>query len=105
VRDDAVPNTGLIVRNGTLLEVNADLTDRDLAPARVIDLPATETILPGLFDLHAHYAMDLYGEGRIDEHTVNPLVFLANGVTSCRGSDRIASCTRSFCRASPRRPR
>ena len=82
VRDDAVPNTGLIVRNGTLLEVNADLTRRDLAPARVIDLPATETILPGLFDLHAHYAMDLYGEGRIDEHTVNPLVFLANGVTS-----------------------
>jgi hypothetical protein len=42
VRDDAVPNTGLIVRNGTLLEVNADLTGRDLAPARVIDLPATD---------------------------------------------------------------
>jgi hypothetical protein len=39
VRDDAVPNTGLIVRNGTLLEVDADLTSRrDLAPARVVDL-------------------------------------------------------------------
>src|SRR5262245_9825673 len=49
VRDDAVVNSGLIVRNGTILEVNADLTGRDLAPARVIDLPATETILPGLF--------------------------------------------------------
>jgi len=82
VRDDAVANTGLVVRNGTILEVNADLAGRDLTPARVIDLPATETILPGLFDLHAHYAMDLYGEGRIDEHVVNPLVFLANGVTS-----------------------
>src|SRR5262245_28353953 len=82
VRDDAVANTGLVVRNGTILEVNADLAGRDLTPARVIDLPPTETILPGLFDLHAHYAMDLYGEGRIDEHVVNPLVFLANGVTS-----------------------
>jgi len=82
VRDDAVPNSGIVIRNGTLLEVNANLTGRDVTPARVIDLPATETILPGLFDLHAHYAMDLYGEGRIDEHTVNPLIFLANGVTS-----------------------
>ena len=82
VRDNAIPNSGLVVRNGTILEVNADLAGRDLTPTRIIDLAATETILPGLFDLHAHYAMDLYGEGRIDEHTVNPLVFLANGVTS-----------------------
>src|SRR6185295_1553045 len=42
----------------------------------------TEYVLPGLFDLHAHYAMDLYGEGRLDEQDVNPIVFLANGVTS-----------------------
>jgi hypothetical protein len=40
VRDDAVPNTGLIVRNGTLLEVNADLTGRDLAR------PASSTFRP-----------------------------------------------------------
>jgi len=39
-------------------------------------------IMPGLFDLHAHYAIDLLGEGRVDEYTVNPVLFLANGVTS-----------------------
>jgi N-acetylglucosamine-6-phosphate deacetylase len=82
VGNDAVPNTGLIVHNGTILEVGVALTGRDLGAARVIDLAATECILPGLFDLHAHYAMDLFGEGRYDEHTVNPILFLANGVTS-----------------------
>jgi imidazolonepropionase-like amidohydrolase len=82
VGDATAPNTGLIVRNGTILAINATLTGLDLAAARVIDLAPTECLLPGLFDLHAHYAMDLYGEGRIDEHVVNPVVFLANGVTS-----------------------
>ncbi|MDH5590018.1 MAG: amidohydrolase family protein, partial [Gemmatimonadota bacterium] len=43
------------------------------------------TVLPGFFDLHAHYALDLFGEGRlgrVDEAKVNAAVFLANGVTS-----------------------
>jgi hypothetical protein len=31
--------------------------------------------MPGLIDLHAHYAVDLFGEGRVDEYTVNPLCF------------------------------
>lgn len=39
-------------------------------------------ILPGFFDLHAHYAVDLRGEGRVDETEVYPTLFLANGVTS-----------------------
>jgi imidazolonepropionase-like amidohydrolase len=82
VRDTAVPNTGLVIRNGTILEVNASLDGRDLSAARVIDVAADQTILPGLFDLHAHYAMDLFGEGRLDDTEVNPVIFLANGVTS-----------------------
>ena len=82
VRDTARANSGLVVRNGTIAEIDADLTGRDLSPARVIDVAAGETILPGLFDLHAHYAMDLFGEGRLDETDVNPVIFLANGVTS-----------------------
>jgi imidazolonepropionase-like amidohydrolase len=82
VGDTAVANTGLIVRNGTILEVSAALGGRDLSPARVVDLARDETILPGLFDLHAHYAMDLFGDGRLDETDVNPVIFLANGVTS-----------------------
>ena len=82
VRDRAVPNTGLVIRRGIFLEVGASLTDRDLGGAQVIRLTPDEYVLPGLFDLHAHYAVDLFGEGRVDEYTANPLVFLANGVTS-----------------------
>jgi imidazolonepropionase-like amidohydrolase len=76
------PNTGIIVRQGIFLEVGATLAGRDTSVARVVQLSDDQTILPGLFDLHAHYAVDLFGEGRVDEFTVNPLVFLANGVTS-----------------------
>ena len=82
VGDTLRPNTGIVLRNGALLEVDANLDDRDLSAARVIELAGSETILPGLFDLHAHYAVDLFGEGRVDEYTVNPVLFLANGVTS-----------------------
>ena len=82
VRDTLVPNTGLIIRQGIFLEVGANLAGRDLSLARVIRIADNETILPGFFDLHAHYAMDLFGQGRVDEYTVNPILFLANGVTS-----------------------
>ena len=80
--DQAVRNTGIVVRNGALLEVGADLSARDLSAARVVDLADGEYVLPGFFDLHAHYAVDLFDAGRVDEYTVNPVVFLANGVTS-----------------------
>ena len=82
VRDTLVPNTGLLVRNGVLLEVGASLGNRDVSTARVVTLAADETILPGFFDLHAHYAIDLFGEERVDEYTINPIIFLANGITS-----------------------
>jgi hypothetical protein len=82
VRDTLAPNTGIVVRRGIFLEVGANLTGRDTSAATVVQLEAGDTVLPGLFDLHAHYAIDLFGEGRVDEYTVNPLVFLANGVTS-----------------------
>jgi imidazolonepropionase-like amidohydrolase len=82
VRDTLVPNTGLIVRRGIFLEAGSNLSARDLAAAEVIRLDPDQTILPGLFDLHAHYAVDLFGAGRVDEYTANPLIFLGNGVTS-----------------------
>jgi imidazolonepropionase-like amidohydrolase len=82
VRDTLVPNTGLVIRHGIFLEVGAALSGRDLGPAQVIRLDADQTILPGLFDLHAHYAVDLFGQGRVDEYTANPLIFLGNGITS-----------------------
>ena len=76
------PNTGLVIRRGIFLEVGANLAGRDLGAAEVVRLTADDYVLPGLFDLHAHYAVDLFGEGRVDEYTANPLVFLGNGVTS-----------------------
>src|SRR5262245_39279307 len=82
VRDDVRRNSGIVVRNGAILEVDADLSSRELSAARVIRLSDDEYLMPGLIDLHAHYAVDLFGEGRVDEYTVNPLLFLANGITS-----------------------
>jgi len=48
----------------------------------VITLADDQTLLPGLIDLHAHYNMDLTGDGRVEETRYNPLIFLANGVTT-----------------------
>jgi len=82
VADTLRPNTGLVVRHGIFLQVGADLTGRDLTAAEVVRLQSDETVLPGLFDLHAHYAVDLFNAQRVDEYTANPLIFLGNGVTS-----------------------
>ena len=81
--DTVVRNRGILVRNGRLMRVNADLAAHDTAGARVLQLADDEYVLPGLVDVHAHYNMTL-GEGgtREDEYTWNPIVFLANGVTS-----------------------
>jgi imidazolonepropionase-like amidohydrolase len=99
--DAARPNPGILIRNGTILRVG------ELEPmgggAQAILLDEDHFIMSGLFDLHAHYAVDLFGEGRVDEYTVNPVLFLANGVTSTfpagevdpaearRGRERIAA--------------
>ena len=78
--DAARTNPGILVRNGTILAVGP--VDPLGSGAEAILLDDGHFIMPGLFDLHAHYAIDLFGEGRVDEYTVNPVVFLANGVTS-----------------------
>jgi imidazolonepropionase-like amidohydrolase len=80
--DAVVPNKGIVVRSGIFQSVGTNLDGVDLTGANVVRLSQDDYVLPGLFDLHAHYAMDLFGQGRVDEYTVNPIVFLANGVTS-----------------------
>jgi cytosine/adenosine deaminase-related metal-dependent hydrolase len=59
------------------------MSEDDTSNAKIVQLDDDEYILPGFFDMHAHYNMTL-GEGgvRHDEYTWNPLIFLANGVTS-----------------------
>ncbi len=82
VHDDVRKNTGIVIVSGKLFEVDADLSGRDLSGARVVELKDDEYILPGIFDLHAHYNLNLFGRNRRDEVVVQPVVYLANGVTS-----------------------
>ena len=63
VRDTTVPNTGIVIRSGIFQKVGANLQGVDLTGATVVKLSDTDYILPGLFDLHAHYAIDLFGRG------------------------------------------
>jgi imidazolonepropionase-like amidohydrolase len=80
--DKRVKNPGILVRAGKLLRVGGDLSVA--APdAEKIVLAPNETVMPGLFDLHAHYAMQLVPRtARVDEINAYPELFIANGVTS-----------------------
>jgi imidazolonepropionase-like amidohydrolase len=79
--DSLVRNPGIVVRAGKLLRVGGDLTVA-ASDAERIQLDDAETIIPGLFDLHAHYAIELFNAGRKDETAAYPSLFLANGVTA-----------------------
>ena len=82
VSDERRPNTGIVIQNGKIVEVDADLRQQVLSAANVVDLAETDTILSGMIDLHAHYNLDLVDNGRVEEVVYNGIVFLANGVTS-----------------------
>ena len=76
-----VKNPGILIRAGKFLRVGGDLSVA-ASDAERVQLADTETVIPGLFDLHAHYAMELFGAGRKDETVAYPSLFLANGVTT-----------------------
>ena len=82
VSDTRRRNTGIVIRDGVFVEIDADLGDSVFESATVIDLTDSQTILPGMIDLHAHYNFDLVDEGRTEEVVYNGIIFLANGVTS-----------------------
>ena len=82
ISDERRPNSGIVIRNGKIVEVDADVQQQVLNTANVIDLQDSDTILPGMIDLHAHYNLDLVDNGRVEEVVYNGIVFLANGVTS-----------------------
>ncbi|HTE43594.1 MAG TPA: amidohydrolase family protein [Gemmatimonadaceae bacterium] len=79
--NDRIHNPGILIRSGKFLRVGGDLSVA-AANAERIQLADTETVIPGLFDLHAHYAIELFGAGRKDETAAYPSLFLANGVTA-----------------------
>lgn len=76
-----VRNPGIVIRAGKILRLAAP-TAAELNGARVIEVSNEETVLPGLFDLHAHYNLNLFGTNRRDETIAYPAAFLANGVTT-----------------------
>ena len=81
--DNVIRNHGILIVAGRLMAVDRSLTPGEAAGARVVDLRDDQYVLPGIFDVHAHYNMTLGENGlRSDEYTYNPLIFLANGVTS-----------------------
>lgn len=83
VAEEVVPNPGIVIADGRFEAIGAEAASAALANgAEPIEIEDAQVILPGLFDLHAHYAVDLRGEGRVDETEVYPILFLANGVTS-----------------------
>ena len=75
-------NSGIVIRDGLFVEIDAELGDRIASADNVIDLTDSDTILPGMIDLHAHYNLDLVDNGRAEEVIYNGIIFLANGVTS-----------------------
>ena len=67
---------------GKIVEVDADVAQLVVTADNVLDLQESETVLPGMIDLHAHYNLDLVDKGRVEEVVHNGTIFLANGVTS-----------------------
>ncbi len=79
---DRVPNPGVVVREGVIERVGVEPGWSPPPGMHTLRIGDDDTLLPGFFDLHAHYAVDLHGEGRVDDTEVYPAVFLGNGVTS-----------------------
>lgn len=79
--NERVRNPGILIRAGKFLRIGGDLSIA-AANAERVQVADTETVIPGLFDLHAHYAIELFGAGRKDETVAYPSLFLANGVTA-----------------------
>lgn len=73
-------NEGIAIHDGRIVSIGPPPDTADFTIT--VNLGEEATILPGFFDLHAHYAVDLFGEGRVDETAAYPELFLANGVTT-----------------------
>ena len=75
-------NAGLVIEEGRISALDLQVNQADAPDSEVIELKDSETILPGFFDLHAHYNLDLVDKGRVEEVVYNGTIFLAHGVTS-----------------------
>lgn len=74
-----IRNQGIVVRSGKFVAINESLESTE--NYALVELKDDQYLLPGIFDLHAHYRVTFDGVRR-DEVEANPVIFLANGVTS-----------------------
>jgi imidazolonepropionase-like amidohydrolase len=74
-----IQNRGIVIRSGKFVSLNEVLSSTE--GYEHIELNSNQYLLPGIFDLHAHYRVTFDGVRR-DETEANPVIFLANGVTS-----------------------
>jgi hypothetical protein len=65
--DDVARNRGILIRDSVIVAMQLGGGQADIPGARIIELDDDDFIVPGFFDLHAHYAVDLLGNGRVDE--------------------------------------
>ena len=80
--EERKPNTVIVIRDGKFIAVGLGVSVAISDSALRIELDDNQTILPGMFDLHAHYNYDLVDKGRVEEVRHSGNVFLANGVTA-----------------------
>ena len=64
VSGERKPNLGIVIRNGKITMVGPASAIESSGIAIINELDSEMTILPGMFDLHAHYNYDLVDQGR-----------------------------------------
>ena len=81
VGDDVRKNGGIVIKSGRFFSIGRVPEGLDTAEFATLTLSEEDYVLPGIFDMHAHYRVT-FKRKRWDETEVNPIIFLANGVTS-----------------------
>ena len=69
-------NSGIIIQDGKIAAIDLNQGENSIVSSRIIDLSDSQTILPGMIDMHAHYNFDLVDVGRVEEVANNGIIFL-----------------------------
>ena len=73
-------NTGIVIREGKIVEVDADLHEKIFTASNVIDLSDSETILPGMIELPGWTSGNLISPipalGPDPSHLMSLLIFI-----------------------------
>ena len=82
IKHERRENKGIMIQNGLITSIESDVDHPENQSSRTINLTESQTLIPGMIDMHAHYNFDLVDLGRVEEMNYNGIIFLANGVTS-----------------------